>query len=841
MIPNASAGTPRAIGSAGSRVAAVLALGLALAQGCAHAPQPPPPPQRPKPGYERRVDELATVDASGLEGRRIALDPGHGGAFRGAMGVHGLSEAEVNLGVALELKALLEQHGATVFMTRDRDRDFLTPADSSLKADLTERVRLANAFRPDLFVSIHHNADSRGAHDVNETQTYYKLGDQGPSLDVAGDVHRYLVRNLGIERYRIMPGNYFVLRSCDGPAILTESSYITNPDVEAKLVLDEKRRLEAEALYLGLARYFGRKVPVIEPFAARRDDGRGAVADSGAVTSRPTLVAHISGSFDHLELTLDGERLAPTVIGGDLSWTATAPLEVGMHEARLSAALAAEGSARVRSIHFRVVGVPARVTTDFPGQPEWHGDQPLGLFVRVFDRDGLPYLDSVRVRVRDTGTIRLTPADTELVLTRGAGWAYFALRSWPRTPRRGPAPEIALRAELVQPASRDSAPAAARRAAPRPAALEAAVARISTAGGRRRTGPTLTAFARAMPADSALRGAPGTTGDDPELRWINADGFVCLPRDTAGEVRVPALRGYRPWATEHGAILAPRDSSEREGFVPVPAAEAEWPPRFVAIAGGALHGRRIVIDPAGGGEESAGQGVSGARAATLNLQVARALAAMLRAAGADVKLTREGDASLSDVERVQISESFRADRFLRIGHAAEPPMIGYYFSSPGGRAWALHARAAYDTLGLKAPPVAEDAQYPLQQTSCPALYVSAARVDVPATEERLLSPGTLRAEAYALYLSLAMEWAPPADWARDSLTVTDDAGRPLAGVPVTLGGALVLETDALGRVFFSRTEPGPMLVEAASGAVSARRILLEFERGVVLRTGSIAR
>jgi N-acetylmuramoyl-L-alanine amidase len=348
-------------------------------------------------------------------------------------------------------------------------------------------------------------------------------------------------------------------------------------------------------------------------------------------------------------------------------------------------------------------------------------------------------------------------------------------------------------------------------------------------------------MARSMPADTVLRNAPGTTGDDPSVRWINADGFVCLPRDSSGEAHAPNLAGYRPWATEHGAILAPRDTAEAQGFIPVPAASSEWPPRFVAIAGGALHGRRIVIDPAGGGDESAGQGVSGARAATLNLQVARALAGFLGAAGADVKLTREGDFALSDVERVQISENFHADRFLRIGHAAETPMIGYYFSSPGGRAWALHARAAFDSLGLKSPPMAEDAQYPLQQTSCPALYVSPARVDVPASEERLLSPGTLRAEAYALYQSLALEWAPGASWPRDSLSVTDATGKPLAGVPVTLGGALVLETDALGRVRFTRTEPGPMLVEVREQAATLRRVLLDFERGVVLSTGSTAR
>ena len=173
--------------------------------------------------------------------------------------MHGLTEAEVNLGVALELDEPARAARCDVLMTRATDRDFLTPADSSLKADLTERVRLANEFHPDLFVSIHHNADARGAHDVNETQTYYKLGDDGPSLDAAGDVHRYLVRNLGDRALPHHAGQLLrAAQRAKRPAILTESSYITNPDVEAKLVLDEKRRLEAEALFLGLARYFGR-------------------------------------------------------------------------------------------------------------------------------------------------------------------------------------------------------------------------------------------------------------------------------------------------------------------------------------------------------------------------------------------------------------------------------------------------------------------------------------------------------------------------------------------------------------------------------------------------------
>src|SRR5262249_54181987 len=149
------------------------------------------------PGYDRLVDDPAAVDTAGLQGKRIALDPGHGGFFKGALGVHGLTEAEVNLAVARRVAERLTNAGATVLLTRESDRDFLVPADSSLRFDLAERMRIANAFAPDLFVSIHHNADAGARHDVNETQTYYRLGDDGPSLDLAQDVHRALVRNVG--------------------------------------------------------------------------------------------------------------------------------------------------------------------------------------------------------------------------------------------------------------------------------------------------------------------------------------------------------------------------------------------------------------------------------------------------------------------------------------------------------------------------------------------------------------------------------------------------------------------------------------------------------------------
>ena len=163
-------------------------------------------------------------------------------------------------------------------------------------------------------------------------------------------------------------------------------------------------------------------------------------------------------------------------------------------------------------------------------------------------------------------------------------------------------------------------------------------------------------------------------------------------------------------------------------------------------------------------------------------------------------------------------------------------MAGYYFSSAPGKQWAERASRMLAALGFSAPPPREDAQYPLQQTSCPALYVSAERVDDPVSEERLASPAAVREEAYALYLALMGEWSasPPT---LDSLTVRDAAGAAVGGAAVTVGGSMLLLTDGKGRVRFARTEPGPLEVIVEHPRVHLRRVLLDSEAGVTL-TGS---
>jgi hypothetical protein len=188
---------------------------------------------------------------------------------------------------------------------------------------------------------------------------------------------------------------------------------------------------------------------------------------------------------------------------------------------------------------------------------------------------------------------------------------------------------------------------------------------------------------------------------------------------------------------------------------------------------------------------------------------------------------------------VRTSEAFHADRYLRIGHAADAPRLGSYFASAAGKRWAARLAEISAGLGLPRPTTGDDAQYPIQQTSATALYASLGRVDDPASPLGRYDPARLRLEAYALYLGLAREWQPDASWPLDSLEVFGPEGA-LAGAPVRLGGALVLESDALGRVRFARTEPGPMLVEVLDSRAPMQRVLLDSDRAVRL-TGHLNR
>jgi len=85
---------------------------------------------------------------------KVVIDPGHGGKDPGAV-YGGLKEKDVNLDIARRLAAHLRSRGVTVVLTRRKD----------VYVSLSERVRISNKQQPDLFLSVHANAEvSRKQH-----------------------------------------------------------------------------------------------------------------------------------------------------------------------------------------------------------------------------------------------------------------------------------------------------------------------------------------------------------------------------------------------------------------------------------------------------------------------------------------------------------------------------------------------------------------------------------------------------------------------------------------------------------------------------------------------------
>ena len=199
-----------------------------------------------------------------LKGFKICLDPGHGGQAhvpdykRGPTGVR---EAEVNLKVALHLRDILQQVGATVVMTR---------VDDSY-VSLAMRSQIANDSGADFFISLHHNGIDNHP-ETNYTSTWYHgdADDSRQSLDLARYIQQGVSDTLrlrsspatGLYSDKLVTASGFgVLRLTKCPAVLCEASFLSNPEEEARLQDDNYLRKEAYGYFLGIAQYVAAGFP----------------------------------------------------------------------------------------------------------------------------------------------------------------------------------------------------------------------------------------------------------------------------------------------------------------------------------------------------------------------------------------------------------------------------------------------------------------------------------------------------------------------------------------------------------------------------------------------------
>ena len=176
------------------------------------------------------------------QGRMVVMiDPGHGGADPGAVGIGGLQEKGINLAISQRIQQVLQQQGVTAILTRSDDREI----------DLDPRVLHAERANADLFVSIHSNAISLSRPDVNGLETYYY--DTGYGL--AQSIHNTVLRRTNMLDRGIRQSRFYVLLYTSMPAVLVETGFVTGQEDAARLRNPAARDQIADAIAEGILNY----------------------------------------------------------------------------------------------------------------------------------------------------------------------------------------------------------------------------------------------------------------------------------------------------------------------------------------------------------------------------------------------------------------------------------------------------------------------------------------------------------------------------------------------------------------------------------------------------------
>lgn len=191
---------------------------------------------------ERIVEPLLSGQA--LDTKTVVVDAGHGAHDSGAVGAV-YKEKDLNLAVALLLKAELEKRGLKVVMTKTAD----------VFIPLRERVRIADASKARLFISVHHNAaENREARGYSVYAPRDCSNYPGESVVLAADIQRELLKLPQVLDRGVNFADFRVLYS-NMPAVLVELGFISNPVEELIIGAPSRQKIEAAAIASGVEKY----------------------------------------------------------------------------------------------------------------------------------------------------------------------------------------------------------------------------------------------------------------------------------------------------------------------------------------------------------------------------------------------------------------------------------------------------------------------------------------------------------------------------------------------------------------------------------------------------------
>ncbi|SKA76325.1 SpoIID/LytB domain protein [Caloramator quimbayensis] len=179
--------------------------------------------------------------SSSLSGRKIVIDPGHGGEDKGNE-INGIFEKDVNLIIAENLKGMLEKIRADIVLTRDCDKE----------VSLIERVKIINSERPDFYISIHQNSFVMPG--VNGVEIYCYLND-GEAYKLGEIICSNIGKDLDTVKRGVRFADFYLLRESKVSGVLIECMYMSGD--KDKLKYKDKNYLTiADSIYKSICSFY---------------------------------------------------------------------------------------------------------------------------------------------------------------------------------------------------------------------------------------------------------------------------------------------------------------------------------------------------------------------------------------------------------------------------------------------------------------------------------------------------------------------------------------------------------------------------------------------------------
>jgi N-acetylmuramoyl-L-alanine amidase len=193
-----------------------------------------------------REQELLRQAGPRLRGKRIVVDPGHGGPDRGVV-VAGVAEADLMWDLARRLVGRMAATGMDAMLSRQENT---CPAE-------IDRAAFANSAHADLVLSLHTDA-SYSMH-AQGLATFH-FGGSGATSTVgealAGFIHRELLIRTAMFDCRSQARTWELLRLTAMPTVRVEVGYLTHLGDRSRLLDPAFRDVVAEGILVGVKRLY---------------------------------------------------------------------------------------------------------------------------------------------------------------------------------------------------------------------------------------------------------------------------------------------------------------------------------------------------------------------------------------------------------------------------------------------------------------------------------------------------------------------------------------------------------------------------------------------------------